>query len=300
MPVYNGERFIAEAVTSILEQDFGDFALVISDNASSDGTEEICRGFVARDDRVTYVRQPTNRGAAWNFNRLVTITDGPFFKWAAHDDVLRPTALARCMQALTGRPEAVLSFTRRVKIDEYGEVVKTAGERSLAYTSPDARPHERLAGWLKLQRACIEVFGINRRAVLVQTRLHGSYLAADRVLLAELILRGPVAEVAEPLFLHREHAGRSVHQSLADGARARWFDPSRTAVVSFPTWRLGYEYARAIAGAPISPRERRRSYAVLGRWASRRWRRLADNVVDAGVAIARQTGQRTMSGRSVR
>ena len=93
LPVYNGERFIAEAVDSILGQDYADFTLTISDNASTDKTEEICRELTARDSRVIYERHPTNRGAAWNFNQLVRSTESPFFKWAAHDDMLLPAAL---------------------------------------------------------------------------------------------------------------------------------------------------------------------------------------------------------------
>jgi glycosyltransferase involved in cell wall biosynthesis len=293
LPVFNGERFIADAVSSILAQDFTDFALVISDNASTDGTEELCREWAAGDARVTYVRHDTNRGAAWNANYLVTTTRGPFFKWAAHDDVLRPTALKRCLEALAEHPEVVLSFTRRVKIDEDGKVIKPPGERSLGFTSIDSRPHERLAAWLRLQRACIEFFGVIRRPVLEQTRLHGSYLVADRVLLAELALRGPFHEVPEALFLHRDHPGRSVYQPRADGSLARWFDPSNTGRISFPTWRLVFEYSRAIADAPIGLDERRRCYAVLGRWAARRWWRLADNIVDASVGLVRRPPQRT-------
>jgi len=62
LPVYNGERFLAGAIESILAQTFGDFELVISDNASTDGTSEICREYQARDSRVHYLRNETNIG----------------------------------------------------------------------------------------------------------------------------------------------------------------------------------------------------------------------------------------------
>ncbi len=148
LPVYNGERFVAEAVESILAQEFGDFLLTISDNASTDATEEICRELAARDARITYERHTTNRGAAWNYNHLARSATSPFFKWAAHDDVLRPTAISRCMEALCDRPEAVLSFPRRMKIDERGDVVKVNRPRALRFTAPDASPHERFDDWL--------------------------------------------------------------------------------------------------------------------------------------------------------
>ncbi|MGH8773904.1 MAG: glycosyltransferase family 2 protein [Jiangellaceae bacterium] len=288
LPVYNGEHFLAEAVESILAQKYGDFAMVVSDNASTDGTEEIGRQFAALDPRVRYVRHDVNRGAAWNFNQLVHTTDGPFFKWAAHDDLLLPTWLGECMQALVDRPEAVLSFTRRCRIDEHGEVVRHNRARSLRFTSPDAPPSERFADWLRLRRGCIEVFGVTRRATMLQTGLLGSFTASDRVYLGEMLLRGPFAEVPEVLFLHREHDGRSVRRTRREGELLSWFDTAKSGKVSFPTWRLGYEYVRAVRRAPLPREERWRSYAALGRWTRRRWRMLGDNVVDAGRTVVRR------------
>jgi glycosyltransferase involved in cell wall biosynthesis len=285
LPVYNGERFLAEALESMLEQTFGDFALVISDNASTDGTEEIGRAFATRDSRITYVRQPHNRGAAWNFNNLVHTTEGPFFKWAAHDDILLPTALERCMDHLRERPEAVLSFTRRVKIDQNGDVVRQNRVRPLRFTAADAPPHERFADWLRLRRGCIEVFGVARRATMLETRLLGSYTASDRVYLAEMALRGPFAEVPEVLFLHREHRGRSVRDTRAEGKLLQWFDTTKTGPISFPTWRLGYEYARAVHRAPVPRADRWRAYGALTTWTRRRWKMLVDNVIDVGRAV---------------
>lgn len=285
LPVYNGERFLAEAIESTLEQTFGDFALVISDNASTDGTEEIGREFARRDPRVTFVRHPRNRGAAWNFNTLVHTAESPFFKWAAHDDVLLPTALERCMDHLRERPEAVLSFTRRVKIDENGDVVSQPRVRLLRFTAPDAPPHERFADWLRLRRGCTELFGVARRATMLETRLIGPYAASDRVFLAEMVLRGPFTEVPEVLFLHREHEGRSIRVTRAQGELLQWFDTTKTSPVSFPTWRLGYEYALAVHRAPVHRDDRRRSYRAMSWWTRRRWQMLGDNVIDAGRAV---------------
>jgi len=87
MPVYNGEKYIREALDSLLAQSFTDFELIISDNASSDGTERICRDYAARDERVQYVRHAKNRGAIRNFQFLLDYVHGEYFMWAAHDDV---------------------------------------------------------------------------------------------------------------------------------------------------------------------------------------------------------------------
>jgi len=86
MPVYNGEPFISEAIKSLLSQSFSDFRLVISDNASIDNTEEICRDYESRDKRVSYIKQERNMGGAYNFRFVVEQSQDPFFMWAAADD----------------------------------------------------------------------------------------------------------------------------------------------------------------------------------------------------------------------
>ena len=86
MPVYNGEPFIREALDSLLAQTFTDFELIISDNASTDGTEAICRGYAAKDKRIRYVRQAENRGALANFQFVLDEAVGVYFMWAAADD----------------------------------------------------------------------------------------------------------------------------------------------------------------------------------------------------------------------
>jgi len=88
MPVYNGERFITEAIDSILAQTFTDFELIISDNASTDGTEAICNVYAARDSRIRYFRQSKNYGALFNFKFVLNEAQGLYFKWAATDDLL--------------------------------------------------------------------------------------------------------------------------------------------------------------------------------------------------------------------
>ena len=85
MPVFNGEDYVEAALDSILTQTFTNFELIISDNASTDRTEEICNDFADSDDRIRYYRQEKNLGAAANFNRVFELSSGKYFKWAAHD-----------------------------------------------------------------------------------------------------------------------------------------------------------------------------------------------------------------------
>ena len=90
MPVYNGARYLASAIESILGQTFTDFELIISDNASTDDTPIICLRYAALDERIRYVRNDRNMGASWNYNRVYALARAPYFKQAAHDDLCAP------------------------------------------------------------------------------------------------------------------------------------------------------------------------------------------------------------------
>src|SRR4029453_11577973 len=91
LPVYNGEPHLRGAIESVLGQDYSNLELIISDNASTDGTWDLCRGFAERDSRVRMYHNDTNIGAAAKFNRVFELASGPYFVWAAHDDLLHPT-----------------------------------------------------------------------------------------------------------------------------------------------------------------------------------------------------------------
>jgi glycosyltransferase involved in cell wall biosynthesis len=293
LPVLDGERFLAEAIESILDQDFVDFELVISDNGSSDGTEKIGRRYATLDRRVAYVRHSRNRGLAWNFNYVLARTSGTLFKWAAWDDLLCPTWLSRCVDALDASPAAVLAYTRRVKIDADGEPLAPNGTpRGRKDFLRDCAPGARFTDFLARTTSCVEAFGVIRRGALQRTRRLLSFPAADRVLLAELILLGPFVEVPDELFLDREHEGRASRRPWTPTTGSVWTDPRRPPRVVFPTWRQGIELARAIERSAVSGRERRDAYAGLAAWARRRSLVLADNILDAARA---RNGGATMS-----
>src|ERR1700682_2243328 len=121
LPVYNGAKYLAAAMDSILAQSYGDFDLLISDNASTDGTEEICRDYAKKDPRIRYIRQRQNLGAAANHNLLIPMTDSPYFKWASHDDLLAPGFLAACVDVLDRDSTVVLASPASMLIDEVGK-----------------------------------------------------------------------------------------------------------------------------------------------------------------------------------
>src|SRR6266852_7405967 len=122
--VYNGERFLEEALDSILNQTFTDFELIISDNASTDRTGEIAEAHAERDDRIRYYRSEKNMGAGWNIRRVYELAAGKYFKQAAADDLLEPDFLRRCVDILESDPDCVVVYARTKEIDEDGAVIK--------------------------------------------------------------------------------------------------------------------------------------------------------------------------------
>lgn len=101
MPVFNGEEYIRDALDSLLAQTFTNFELIISDNASTDNTEQICRNYAARDARIRYVRQPKNLGAVANFRFVLDEAAGEYFMWAAHDDLWDKNFISWAISALS-------------------------------------------------------------------------------------------------------------------------------------------------------------------------------------------------------
>src|SRR5262249_6062368 len=120
LPVYNGQAFLQQAIDHLLAQTFSNFEIIISDNASSDRTSQICRQYASRDSRIRYVRNDTNLGAIANFNRTFELSRAPLFKWAAHDDLHRPTYLESCVRLLDQDAATILAHSATAFIDDGG------------------------------------------------------------------------------------------------------------------------------------------------------------------------------------
>jgi len=278
LPVFDGEAFLEAALDSVLAQTFRDFELILSDNGSTDRTPEMGRAYAARDPRVRYERSDENRGAAWNFNRVVEMARGEYFKWVAHDDACAPAFIERCVEVLDADPEVVLSFPRALDIDAEGRVL---GENHWPLPVDIPRADQRFRYLICPDHPCLVVFGVIRTAVLRETCLIGGYVASDRVLLAELALRGRFREVPEPLLLHRQHPGRSVRAHRDARKRLAWFDPKRATRIPFPEWRLFREYIGLIRRVPLRAIDRARCACQMVRWLAWHCRPLRRDLVSA-------------------
>lgn len=252
LPVYNGADCLDRSVRSLLAQDFTDFELVISDNASTDATEEMCRGYAREDARVRYHRSPVNRGLAWNWNRLVPLARGELFKWAAADDEHEPTYLSRTVAALDADPTAVLAHSRTVDIDENSVVIAPL-VRTVRMDAPTVS--ERFTELSRGGYPCVQIFGLTRIEALRRTGLHGAYPRSDRVLLAELGLHGRLIEVEEVLFRRREFPNR-ITRTHSLRSRYPIFTGEPVTGRVFPAWRLVGGFGGALLRAPLPLRQR--------------------------------------------
>jgi hypothetical protein len=254
LPVYNGARYLPDALDSLAAQTYADLEIVISDNGSTDETEEICRAFAARDERVRYIRRAENRGAAWNFNSVVAESSSPYFKWAAADDLLAPTCVERCVAVLDETDDhVVLVYPETRLIDEQGDVI---GDWQDGVDLRQAAAHDRLRSLVQNLILGHPMFGVARRNALERTHLNGSFPSSDYVLLAELAMLGEIRQLDEPLFFRRVHGGSSRNANASPEQLAEWFGASST--TRREQTRLFAEHLRAIASSPIAPRERLR------------------------------------------
>lgn len=279
MPVFQGAAYIRSALESILAQTHEDFELIVSDNASTDGTEDIVRAYAARDRRVRYHRSLRNVGAARNFNRVFSLASGEYFKWAAHDDVLAPECLARCVEVLDRERDVVLCYARANVIDERGRIIEEY-VAPLRTDSPKAA--DRFLDLIAVDHRCYAAYGVIRARTLRQTSLHGSYPSSDRVLLTRLALFGRFHEIPEGLFLPRWHAAQAEHIHKDRYSFTVWFDPTLDGKVLFPKWRVLAGYLGTLPGAPLTWSDRARCLGHMARWTAHNAPALVRDVTTAG------------------
>lgn len=204
LPVRNGAALLERALDSLLLQDYGALEIVVSDNASTDQTEEICRAYALKDARIRYFRNDRNVGPVENFNRVQVLGKGPYFMWAAHDDEWKPSYIRKCVDLLEQFPGVVLAAAQCVSVESTsGKVMFTDPGSNTTGLSP--------SDCFKRYRASIHsgqhvggiFYGVYRNAVLARAMPIQNVIATDHLFLARLALLGEFATVEEPLILKR-------------------------------------------------------------------------------------------------
>lgn len=276
LPVYNGEPFLAQTLDDLLGQTFGDFELVVCDNASTDATPDLLAEVAAQDSRVVVVRNETNIGALPNTNKAFALARGDRYVLSAHDDRHAPDFLARLVAALDDDPGAAVAYGDDTLIDEAGHPLAFYPEAG-AYRGPDGArllydrgllrplpddPVARYRAVLASSDVNAPIYGLFRREVLERIgphQIHGS----DRLVVAHAALLGRFAYVPEPLFGYRIHAGSTLHLT-----REEWIERdtgARQACSSLDGVRTFRRYLGAVAEADLTAGQRlRAARATLG------------------------------------
>lgn len=280
LPVYNGEPFLTRSLDSLMAQSETDFELVIGDNCSTDGTEEICRELARKDERVTYLRRERNIGVLANHNRLIHETRGEFFSFASSDDEYHPDRLAELSAALRAQPDAVLAFSAAEEIDENGDVLRVwRNSIRTDHPSPVVRMRAKLAD----PEENLQLYGLIRRSAMERVRPQAPFKGSDRVTIVELALLGPFVAVDEPLLRHRQHTRRM--SEVVDSRAYRLREQGTERRFYLPNVEEGVFLLRGVGRAPLNRSERLRGYVSLWPWVWRNTLPMARNVAHVGLDV---------------
>jgi glycosyltransferase involved in cell wall biosynthesis len=262
--VYNGEAYLEEALASIAAQTFRDYEVILSDNASTDRTREICEAYAARDPRFRYFRNAVNIGGDRNYYRTFELARGDYFLGVAHDDRLDPQYLRKVLDVLEADPSVVFCHSRAHQIDQKGAIVGTYDAKPFTESN---RPPERFRDAIGL-RPVIACLGVIRASILRQMPPLLVYPASDACWQAELALHGKLVEIPDVLFHRRVHPGSGQRIPLHE--RIKWSDPAKAGDIIFPAWRRPTEYARSVLRSPLTFAERVACFVEIGRYLRRR------------------------------
>ncbi|MBX2857609.1 MAG: glycosyltransferase family 2 protein [Cellvibrionaceae bacterium] len=253
MPIYNGERYLENTLDSVLAQTFSDFTFYISDNASTDKTQEICERYAAKDSRIIYIRNAKNVGAAKNYDCCFTPATSEYFRWQNADDPIEPTLIEDCYNLLSANPDYVLTYAKSRIIDEHGALLRDYEDNLCLQQDSASERFIRCINDMRLQNL---MYGLIRREPLKRTALLKAYTSSDLNLIAELSMYGKFGEVPKRLFSRRVHPTASSYDMKDKEKLKDFWDPSKRQLI-MQAWRSVYEYFKATARAPISVREKR-------------------------------------------
>ncbi len=206
MPVFNTEAYLAEAIESVLSQTVTDWRMIISDNASDDGTTEIAEKYAELDDRISVLKNEVNRGQSFNFRNCFEPTTTPYFMWLSGDDRLEPDYLQLCLAELETDSHLIGAYTSAVAIDSDSQSAGPFGDGENNHLRESSSPSERF-NMAIFELPALVFFALYRSDVLRASNLLAPFVGSDRVLLAELALAGPTRKVDDIGFSRRAHSG---------------------------------------------------------------------------------------------
>ena len=260
LPVYNSERYLKQSLDSLLAQTYSGFSLVISDNASTDGTAQICRDYAALDSRIKYFRNETNIGNPRNFNRVFELTTSRYLKWSTADDFWGDSFLERAVDVMERDLSVALCYPQAVLVDSNGGN-PTNYEDALHLVQED--PAERFLALIKRIKLAHQHLGLIRMAHLRQTQLLGTHVASDINLLAELTLYGKFFELRDRLFYRRFHKDSGSWKRGDVEHEAKRYHATGARRVRFKNWHIHLGFFSAVNRSPLPIKSKARLYLWL-------------------------------------
>jgi glycosyltransferase involved in cell wall biosynthesis len=262
VPVYNNERHLATSLTSLLSQTYRDFVLLISDNASTDSTPDICRDFAARDARVQYQRNARNIGMFQNFNRLFELTRTPFIKWSTADDFWAPEFIASAMAVLETDHSVGVVYPQTTFVDSNG---KPYEEYVDGLHLDNENPVHRLSLFLANVKRCHPQLGVLRSSCVAATRGFGTYQGGDIAFLADMALQCKFHEIPQRQFFRRFHPESSSWARHDEKHQKRRFYGQRASGPQFENTRRYADYFLRALRSRLTAREKIAAVNVLAR-----------------------------------
>lgn len=278
LPIYNGESLVGETLNALLSQTFEDFIIIISDNASTDSTENICRKYAQNDGRIQYYKSKENLGIARNFNRTFELSQSEYFQWTSHDDLYDPTYLEKCVEVLDNDRSIILCHTQAHIIDSSGQFLFAEDYQLRTASDKSWQRFGDLICASHHQHRALEQFGVVRSIALKATSLMRYYAHADRAMLAELTLMGKFHQIPDPLFFYRDHTTQSVKTESKQYSSqnkkifnfsgpkppSEVWDPQKKDMIDFPEWRAFYIFAAIVQNSSITLLEKSQCYLLIG------------------------------------
>lgn len=244
VPVYNEARFLEQTLDSLLAQDYPNLEFIISDNASTDGTLEICSRAAARDPRVRVLQSEDNMGSAANFQRCLDEAKGELFLWAGGHDLLSRNMVSRCVAALMAHPGATIATpasgwidAASLPFDGYAGVLDTRG------MDPLARVFTLL--WANMH----PMYGLIRTSALRMTGTIPNFPGSDLVLLARLILQGDFVPAHDATWSRRQTRDEETYDDRQRRYRSSDF---KIGTPSFPMAQLVVELLKAVWSSKLA------------------------------------------------
>ena len=260
LPVYNSERYVRQSLDSLLAQTYSNVVLVISDNASTDGTAQICKEYAAADSRVKYYRNDVNIGNPRNFNRVFELTTTRYLKWSTADDFWGPTFLERALDIMERDSTIALCYPQAVLVDADG-ANPTNYDDVLHLVQED--PADRFLMLIDRIRLAHQHLGLIRMSHLRQTHLLGTHVGSDINLLAELTLYGKFFELPDRLFFRRFHEDSGSWKRGDPEHDAKRYHPAGAGRATLRRWRSHLRFFSAVSCSPLPLKSKMRIYRNL-------------------------------------